>query len=198
MKDFVRIADGFEGSCKDLIDVCKVDLGDYDISEFLRNLNSFLYAYTYLKYNSDLDFVFEDNNRKIAKNPSKDLIFPIAFSYKVRVCTACGDKKSDVIEKSLEIIGREDRISLEELAQRVHLSKNYLSFLFKKEVGLSFSKYQNAQRIRKARKMILDDYDLDQVAYACGFSSQAHFSSNFKKFTGFTPGDFRKRNSAIS
>ncbi|WP_243343373.1 AraC family transcriptional regulator [Anaerococcus sp. AGMB09787] len=116
----------------------------------------------------------------------------------MEICECCANNCNEIIDKCLKIIDEQycNKLSLDELANSVHISKNYLSFLFKKEVGLSFNKYVNLRRIDQAKKMIMDNESLDQVAYACGYSSQAHFSANFKKYTGLCPKDFKKGNAS--
>ena len=41
---------------------------------------------------------------------------------------------------------------------------------------------------------MLTTHTFQEIAYGCGFSSQAHFSKFFKKLTGMTPSDFRRQN----
>ncbi len=197
MEDFIKIGDGLDGSCLDLNEICNTCLDSIDdMEDYLRNLNSFLYAYTYLKYKRNLYDIYKLNNLKIGDNPSSDLVFSIARSYKMEVCEGCANNCNETIDMCLRIIDKEccKKLSLDELASRVHISKNYLSFLFKREVGLSFNKYINLRRVDQAKRMIMANESLDQVAYACGYSSQAHFSANFKKYTGLCPKDFKKEN----
>ena len=44
------------------------------------------------------------------------------------------------------------------------------------------------------QELMLTTHTFQEIAYGCGFSSQAHFSKFFKKLTGMTPSDFRRQN----
>ncbi|HEY4543444.1 MAG TPA: AraC family transcriptional regulator [Tissierellaceae bacterium] len=79
-------------------------------------------------------------------------------------------------------------LTLENVANEVHVSKNYLSLLFSKFVGLSFSDYINKLRIEKAKTLLKNgNLNLIDVALECGFNSQSYFCSVFKKFEKISP-----------
>ncbi|MEL7608071.1 MAG: helix-turn-helix domain-containing protein [Bacillota bacterium] len=86
-----------------------------------------------------------------------------------------------------------EKITLSVLAQHVGLSETYLSNLIKKETGLTLSDNINKVRIDASKKLLLDTNisSLD-VAQRVGFSYQNHFAAVFKKFTGFSPVEFRR------
>ena len=54
---------------------------------------------------------------------------------------------------------------------------------------MSPSHYLRAYRVNKARAMLLGGETLATVAFACGFSDQAHFTRLFRRSFGYTPGD---------
>lgn len=82
----------------------------------------------------------------------------------------------------------EKDLSLKVVAHRVHVSKNYLSFLFSKYVGMSFSDYINKLRVEKAKVLLKNkDLSLLDVSLECGFNSQSYFCSIFKKFESISP-----------
>ncbi len=84
-----------------------------------------------------------------------------------------------------------DDISLEDLARVAHISVNYLSTLFKKEVGNSFKTYLVRFRIEKAVDILNEkDIPLYEVAEMVGYNDYTQFSKMFKKVTGLTPRDF--------
>ncbi len=86
------------------------------------------------------------------------------------------------------------KITLEVLADMAELSPSYLSKLFHKEVGLTFSKYITKKRIEAAENMLkFSEYScIDISNYLC-FSSESHFIQVFKTHTGYTPKVFRNR-----
>ncbi len=89
-------------------------------------------------------------------------------------------------------------ISLKTLADHVHLSANYLSNLFKKEVGQKFVDYINALRIEQAKKLLLTSSKRTlQISDETGFSDSAYFSKVFKKATGLSPAEYRRIHTGI-
>ena len=81
-----------------------------------------------------------------------------------------------------------------ELADQLGLTPQYLSKLFKKEVGMNISDFIMAKRINAAENMLkFSDYDpIDIGNYLC-FSSHSHFIACFKKHTGLTPKQYREK-----
>lgn len=85
-----------------------------------------------------------------------------------------------------------EKLEVQELASKVHLSPNYFSSLFKKETGESVSSYISRIRISAACNMLhYSQYTGQEIADYLGFSSYSHFCSNFKKHTGQTPLQYR-------
>jgi AraC-like DNA-binding protein len=83
-------------------------------------------------------------------------------------------------------------VSLNFLADKIHVSPSYLSHKFKKEMGVNLTHYQNEIRIYRA-KQLLSDYSIKmyEVAHESGFSNHRYFSQVFKKKTAMTPSEFR-------
>lgn len=85
-------------------------------------------------------------------------------------------------------------ISLTQAAEHVGLSPNYLGNLFKKELKVSFTEYLNDMRIDKAKEMLLGTYLKSyEISERVGFSESTYFCKVFKKATGYSPNEYRKR-----
>jgi two-component system response regulator YesN len=84
-------------------------------------------------------------------------------------------------------------ITLKTLSENVFLNPVYISYLFKKETGLTFTDYLTRYRVEKS-KIILKDLarGVKEVAGAAGFGSARHFSATFKRLTGRTPTEYRR------
>lgn len=84
-------------------------------------------------------------------------------------------------------------ISLDILAQKVHMHPMYLSKIFKKESGMTFISYLTDIRVNKAKELMQDitlkTYEISQKV---GYYSPKHFSKVFKSITGVTPTEYRK------
>ena len=67
-------------------------------------------------------------------------------------------------------------ITLEDMAKRFFVSKEYLSSVFKKEVGVNFTEYQTSVRMGKAKEMILEyGIPIQKVSEMVGYTDLAHF-----------------------
>ena len=83
-------------------------------------------------------------------------------------------------------------IKLEALAAQVGLNPTYLSTVFKKEMGTTFSAYVTEKRIQQAKHLLKNtNASLADIAMAVGLESQSYFSKLFKKHTGMTPSQYR-------
>ncbi|MCI8923770.1 MAG: response regulator [Lachnospiraceae bacterium] len=87
------------------------------------------------------------------------------------------------------------RLTLNQVASSINLSPNYLSSLFKKELGVGFVDYITEKRVERAKELLentgLKTYEVAQQA---GFVDESYFSKTFKRLTGKRPSAFRKRN----
>lgn len=85
-------------------------------------------------------------------------------------------------------------ITLGDMALVTHLSSNYLSTIFKREVGLSFTEYLVKTRINKAATLIsrMAQPHMAQVAKAVGYEDYAQFSKMFKKYMGCSPSQYHE------
>lgn len=79
------------------------------------------------------------------------------------------------------------------LSQHLHHDYSYLSNLFSQVEGVTIEQYIINQKIEKVKELLLyDELSLSQIALQLGYSSTAHLSTQFKKFTGFTPSSFKQ------
>jgi two-component system response regulator YesN len=85
-------------------------------------------------------------------------------------------------------------ISLREVAEAVYLNVWYLSDLFSREVGMTFSQYIRDKRIARSKELLKDkSLKLYEVAYQVGIKEQGYFTCLFKKVTGLTPKSYREQ-----
>jgi len=87
-------------------------------------------------------------------------------------------------------------ITLQDLAEKVFISRNHLSSIFRNATGETFNTYLTRVRMEKAKSMIVDGGCLIyEVADKVGYKNVPYFSTLFKKYTGFNPSDLVKRHS---
>lgn len=80
---------------------------------------------------------------------------------------------------------------LEEIASRMGYDRFYLLRLFRRETGVTIHRFLMNRRINEAERLLLRGKRCVDVALRCGFSSQSHFISTFRQFTGTTPEAYR-------
>lgn len=82
--------------------------------------------------------------------------------------------------------------NLTELAAEYHISKYYLSHIFKTVTGYSVMDYLKALRLAKAKIMLAGTaLSISEIVKVCGFSDSSNFSREFKRSAGLSPRDFR-------
>lgn len=85
------------------------------------------------------------------------------------------------------------RINLALVSREAGMSISSFVRSFKKETGITFTLYVNRLRVAKAAKMLKDDsVSMSDIAFACGFTNQFHFTRTFKKIMKDTPSNYRK------
>ena len=111
------------------------------------------------------------------------------------------DKKSILVEKIKSVIielvhYREDQIKVnlsDYLSEKLNYNYTYLANLFSEVKGITIEKYYLTHKIEKVKELIVyDELNLTEIAYRMHYSSVAHLSNQFKKFTGLTPSYFKK------
>lgn len=86
-----------------------------------------------------------------------------------------------------------NEIGLTQLADRFHLNPTYLSELFKKTTGSTFSDYVTQVRLGKAAELLGDpQMRLADIAELVGFANASYLSSVFKKHYGVSPNEYRQ------
>lgn len=171
----------------------------------ISDLNAFLYTYFLIKYNKDLHYISKELNDALdeAKDIKalEELGELIITAYSDTLLEKINYSENDIVNSAVKIINRDycSGITLEDISKELHISKNYLCSLFKKYTGVSFCKYLNTLKTNMAKKLLDENKkSLEYISYECGFSSQAHFSLTFKKYTGITPGEYRKKKYSLN
>lgn len=88
----------------------------------------------------------------------------------------------------------DEKISLEDVANKLSVSKHYLCGVFKKVTGENMSLYINKLRIEKSKRMLLEpQVRIKEIYEEVGYSNQHYFSKVFKKITGMTVLEYREK-----
>jgi two-component system, response regulator YesN len=105
-------------------------------------------------------------------------------------------KSQTVIEKVKSYIkdNYDKDISRDDIANYVFLNPDYLSRTFKKATGFSLSEYLTEVRIEKSMKLLVSsNTQISNIAFEVGYNNMNYFSKMFKKVSGVSPVDYRKK-----
>jgi len=101
-----------------------------------------------------------------------------------------------IVEKAQEYVltnYAQKGLTLNEVAQRNHVSPNYLSYLFKKYTGTNLWEYVIKLRMEESKRLIqTTDLRRYEISERVGYESPEHFSKIFKKYFGISPSEMKK------
>ena len=122
--------------------------------------------------------VIEGVVKKVMENPNRQVVL--------------SDTLKKIVDYVNENLSDEDmRLTL--LAENMNMYPNYISQLFKKELGCGYHAYLNQVRVEKAKKYLRQTNEpITVVAELVGFSDYRIFTKIFKGIVGVTPSQFRK------
>ena len=107
-------------------------------------------------------------------------------------------KHQNVIFKTTAYIKEHltDKLSLDQAAEQVYLSKSYFCRIIKDELGCTFTEYVNRLRIERSKTLLRGTgMPIAEIACAVCFDDQSYFTRIFKKQTGMAPGKYREQRS---
>lgn len=88
----------------------------------------------------------------------------------------------------------QEKIALDNLADKFFINKFYLTRIFKEQFGISVNNYLAQIRITHAKQLLrFSDLTIEQIGRECGIDEPAYFARVFKKVEGTSPGEYRRR-----
>lgn len=151
--------------------------------------------------NADILFSKDDPVKRIADIEMKDDLYQYIKNIILETCHYIDTNKSfknkKIIDAALQLLHDkygDKNISLNKIAETLFITPNYLSTLFKNEVGQGFSDYLTIYRIEEAKKLLTDlRYKIYDISDTVGYADPHYFSKIFKIVTGMTPKEFRNK-----
>ncbi len=87
-----------------------------------------------------------------------------------------------------------EHFTVADIAKHLELSSQYLSKIFHKETGMTFSQYITKKRVDAACQLLqYTDYEANDIGNYLAFSSHSHFIQRFREETGLTPKQYRAK-----
>jgi two-component system response regulator YesN len=116
------------------------------------------------------------------------------------ICARRDSHQKQLLNKAFQYIESnysQEELSLQNVADHVNVSSGHLSAVFKKVGNTLFSDYLLKTRMKMALNLMSrEDCKSYEIAYKVGFSNPQYFSVCFKKYTGFSPSEYRSGSSA--
>ncbi len=151
---------------------------------------------------ASMDQIFKTNNHFINELSAINNIDELSFwllkvldAFTEDVLNISQTQNKDLMETALHYIHKNyaSNLSLAMVADQIHLNPTYLSTLFKKETGVSFTQYVNNIRINEAKHLLSStNNSILNIAIGTGFEDQSYFCKVFKRSTNVTPTQYRK------
>jgi AraC-like DNA-binding protein len=102
---------------------------------------------------------------------------------------------SELIDNIIQYLDQNyaSSVTLKELSEHFYFSPFYLSRKFKLQTGYTINQYIINRRMGESERMLLfEDVSIKEIAQRNGYSNIQHFYAAFKKFTGYTPMEFKQ------
>ncbi|MGI5898912.1 MAG: response regulator transcription factor [Christensenellales bacterium] len=103
-------------------------------------------------------------------------------------------KTDNLVLAAKEYVASHPQVNLAELAEKLHISSQYLSSRFNKETGRSFSSFLIEKRMEAAKNLLESTArPVSDIGRSVGYLSDKHFYVVFKKIVGDSPAKYRQR-----
>ena len=109
-------------------------------------------------------------------------------------------KHTDTIFKAASYVKEHynEKITLDQIANYVYLSKSYLSKIFKEEMNCTLTGYINKVRIDKSKMLLrYENLSIVEIANLVGFDDQSYFTKVFRNIVGISPGKYREKHRRV-
>jgi two-component system, response regulator YesN len=173
---------------------CAKGLSHRQTSELLEQLHEGLKR----KWNARDLFVY-DRKLEFSSSSTKEQLFERFVEELQGHFTSLRSKRKgqakDPVEESKIYIEEHlaKEVSLEEVADVLGLNPSYFSQLFKQTTGETFIQYRIRRRMEKAKKLLENpSYRITDISYEIGYADHPHFTKTFKKYTGYSPSEYRE------
>lgn len=111
-------------------------------------------------------------------------------------------KEQNIIQQVCDYIEKhitQYDLSLDDAAAAVNMTASYISKLFRKEMGIGFSKYVAQNRLKTASKLLVEtDLSVKEISDRAGFASANYFGTVFKREYGISPLLYRAQNADVA
>lgn len=136
------------------------------------------------------------NFRELCVKP-KEFIYEIMENFMILIENIKFYKyESPIINKVIHYIrdNPENKLTLISIANYLQISPEYLSSHFKEVTNMNLGRFINQEKIEFSKHLLTStDLSIIEISLTLNYSDQSYFSKVFKKYTGTTPSEYRKK-----
>lgn len=177
--------------------------------------NSFIYYYFLMEFTATIKNYLEKINSNYTQNPIISSMRQLEFQHSIHDRTQIKNyianilthviqfrnqtksKNYPLIEKAKVFIQEhfaDSQLSLQQIAKIVNISPSYFSHIFSQEEGQTIKEYITSMRIEKAKELLITTNEKTyEIALKVGYSDSHYFCHMFKKVTGMTTREFKRK-----
>jgi two-component system, response regulator YesN len=162
----------------------------YDDYEYMRNAI----------YYKSFDYILKPIDPELLNETLERAVSDLAFSRRTedgsreQKVSKTPHKETNNIKQIEEFLVQNYHldITLQDIADRFYLSREYISRRFKQDFQATITDYLTNIRMEKAKELLgSPSLKIYEIAYQVGYQNEKYFSKVFKKLTGFTPNEYR-------
>jgi two-component system response regulator YesN len=176
--------------------------GDYSVKQAIKFYNVIMYSFQAINIGGS--GVIDDYEKLIEtyKDVKEMLVFlrnMLVEPLGVYINSNTMDVKNETFRHVIKYVNEEffEDLSIQVIAQKFSINANYVSQLFKKEIGVTFTEYLTNLRVNYAIRLLkTTELPISNVAEKSGFGDYFYFTRIFKKSTGQTPSAYRTQYSS--
>jgi YesN/AraC family two-component response regulator len=142
------------------------------------------------------DYYINEIEQNASKDNWKTIYRDVILHYSELVREGREGNYSPQVKRAIRHIRQRlfEPCTLRDLAREIRVTPNYLSSLFKRETGLTLTRYIQNLKIEEAKRMILSrEHSLGDIAEMLGFASLSYFSRVFKRLNLYCPREYLEK-----
>lgn len=126
----------------------------------------------------------------------QEIIEYIMAQFEMMMSATGFSSRDSIIDSIIHYIDHNysENISLESIAPKFGYNSSYLGKILSKKIGVNFNTYLDQIRVGHAKELLIKEkYQVYKIAELVGYSNVDYFHIKFKKSTGMSPAEFRKK-----
>ncbi|QGH35588.1 helix-turn-helix domain-containing protein [Gracilibacillus salitolerans] len=200
--DFIKISDYKNANMEALLFFEYIERNEIKHQQLNIILSRFLFELFELKESlgvqfedfDSIDMIRQHHSLKSFDELKNWILYNVIQSLIIKLDAKNESKNKKISYKIIRMIHENynQNISLEFVSSRLHYNPNYLSNIFQKEIGYTFTEYLLEYRINKAKHWLTTtNMSVKSIATELQYKNSQNFIRSFRKMEGITPGKYR-------